>query len=98
LNNVDLVRAIQSPTASGTRGGKTRFDTLGGALSASNGRYAYKQLQLTSGPLNASGALNISADSALAGRVNAELGSRGLVVARGNLGITGTLRDPLLRP
>jgi len=98
LNNVDLVRAIQSPTASGNRGGKTRFDTISGALSANGGRYAYKQVQLTSGPLNASGALNIGTDSALAGRVNAELGSRGLVVARGNLGITGVLRDPVLRP
>jgi len=98
LNNVDLVRAIQSPTASGNRGGKTRFDTLSGALSANGGRYTYKQLQLTSGPLNASGALNISADGVLAGRVNAELGSRGLVVARGNLGISGAVRDPVLRP
>ncbi len=98
LNNVDVVRAIQSPTASGTRGGKTRFDTLSGALSASGGRISYKQLQLTSGPLNASGVLNVGADGALAGRINAELGSRGLVVARGNLGITGAVRDPLLRP
>ena len=48
--------------------------------------------------LNASGTLNIGADSALAGRINAELGSKGLVVARGNLGITGAVRDPLLRP
>jgi uncharacterized protein involved in outer membrane biogenesis len=98
LNNVDLVRAIQSPIAGGTRGGRTKFDTLAGSVSISSGRYNYRQLQLNSGPLNASGALNIGADGALAGRVSAELGSKGLVVARGNLNIAGAVRDPLLRP
>jgi hypothetical protein len=98
LNNVDLVRAIQSPIAGGTRGGRTKFDTLAGSVSVSSGRYNYKQLQLNSGPLNASGVLNIGADGALAGRVSAELGSKGLVVARGNLNIVGAVRDPLLRP
>jgi uncharacterized protein involved in outer membrane biogenesis len=98
LSNIDMVRAIQSPTASGTRGGKTRFDTLSGALSVSGGRYNYKQLQLTSGPLNASGALSIGDSGALSGRISAELGSKGLLVARGNLTVTGAVRDPLLRP
>jgi hypothetical protein len=98
LNNVDVVRAIQAPAAGGTRGGKTRFDTLGGALSVSDGRYIYKQLQLTSGPLNASGNLAVGSDGALSGRINAELGARNLVVARGSLAVTGAVRDPLLRP
>ena len=98
LSNVDVVRAIQSPTAGGTRGGKTKFDTLAGSVSINSGRYSYKQLQLASGPLNASGALNIGSDGSIAGRLNAELGSKGLVVARGGLNITGAVRDPLLRP
>ncbi len=98
LNNVDLVRAIQSPTASGNRGGKTKFDTLTGTLSASGNRYNYRQLQLSSGPLNASGAISVGSDSALSGRISAELGSKGLIVARGSLGVTGAVRDPVLRP
>ena len=98
MNNVDVVRAIQSPTASGTRGGKTRFDTLSGAVSYGDGRYVYRQIQLASGPLNANGNLAIGNDGALSGRGSAELGSKGLVVARGNLNITGAVRDPLLRP
>ena len=98
LNNVDVVRAIQAPTAGGTRGGKTRFDTLGGALSISDGRYNYKQLRLTSGPLNAGGSIAVGSDGALSGRINAELGARNLVVARGSLAVTGAVRDPLLRP
>jgi hypothetical protein len=55
-------------------------------------------LQLASGPLNASGVINIGADGTLAGRINAELGSKGLIVARGGLNVSGALRDPLLRP
>ncbi len=98
LINIDVVRAIQAPTASGTRGGKTRFDTLSGALSISGGRYNYKQLQLASGPLNASGAIAIGDGGALSGRISAELGSKGLLVARGNLSVTGAVRDPMLRP
>ncbi|MGE0557290.1 MAG: AsmA-like C-terminal region-containing protein, partial [Burkholderiales bacterium] len=98
MNNVDLVRAIQSPVPGGTRGGKTKFDTLAGAISAANGRISFKQLQLASGPLNASGAINVGNDGALSGRISAELGSRGLVVARGSLNVTGAVRDPLLRP
>jgi hypothetical protein len=98
LSNVDVVRAIQSPSAGGTRGGKTKFDTLAGSVSMESGRYSYKQLQLASGPLNGTGVLNIGADGTIAGRLNAELGSKGLVVARGNLNITGSVRDPLLRP
>ena len=98
LINVDVVRAIQSPAAGGTRGGKTKFDTLTGSVSINTGRYSYKQLQMTSGPLNANGAINVGGDGSIAGRLNAELGSKGLVVARGSLGITGSIRDPLLRP
>ncbi|RPJ47118.1 MAG: hypothetical protein EHM16_07125 [Betaproteobacteria bacterium] len=98
LNNVDVVRAIQAPSASGNRGGKTRFDALSGALSASNGRYHYKQLQLTSGPLNAGGNIVVGSDGTLSGRINAELGAKGLVVARGGLTVTGAVRDPVLRP
>ena len=53
---------------------------------------------MTSGPLNATGAINIGGDGSIAGRLNAELGSKGLVVARGSLNITGSVGDPLLRP
>ena len=98
LINVDVVRAIQSPATGGTRGGKTKFDSLTGSVSINSGRYTYKHLQMTSGPLNANGSINVGGDGSIAGRLNAELGSKGLVVARGSLGITGSIRDPLLRP
>ena len=97
LNNVDIVRALQSARAGGQRGGKTRFDTLSGTVSVNGSHYSYRQLQLASGPMNANGSVDVT-DGALNGRVNAELGTKsGQVVARGSLAATGTLRDPVLR-
>ena len=96
LNNVDIVRALQSNRAAGQRGGKTRFDNLTGTVQVAAKNYSYRQLQLSSGPMNASGAVDVN-DGALSGRVNAELGTKGIVVARGALVPGGTLRDPVLR-
>jgi hypothetical protein len=97
LNNVDLVRAIQSPSRDGVRGGKTAFNTLTGSLVVAGGAYSYRQLQLTSGPMNASGAVDVAANGDLTGRVNAELGSKSVVVARGTLIVTGNVKTPSLR-
>jgi hypothetical protein len=96
LNNVDIVRALQSARAGGQRGGKTRFDTLSGTINVEGNLYSFRQLQLNSGPMNASGAVDIN-DGVLNGRINAELGTKGVVVARGALAATGTLSNPVLR-
>ena len=53
INNVDIVRAIQSPVRDGLRGGKTGFSTLAGSMRLSNQNYTYRQLQLSSGPMRA---------------------------------------------
>lgn len=97
LNNVDIVRAIQGARAGGQRGGKTRFDKLSGTVQVNGARTSYRQLQLNSGPMNASGAVDVADGGTLSGNVNAELGSKGVVVARGNLGVTGSVKDPVLR-
>src|SRR5262249_30280290 len=49
LNNVDIVRAVQSPARDGVRGGKTRFENLTGTLQASDRQFFYRKLQLGSG-------------------------------------------------
>jgi len=98
LNNVDIVRAVQSPSRDGVRGGKTRFETLTGTLQASNGQFALRKLQLGSGPMNATGSVDIAPNGDLSGRVGAELGSKTVVVARGTLNVTGNLRSPVLKP
>ena len=98
LNNVDLVRAIQSPSRDGQRGGNTRFNTLAGSMQLSGKAYRYRQLQLSSGPMNATGNVEVAAGGDLSGRVSAELGTKTYIVAKGTLTVTGNLKSPLLRP
>jgi hypothetical protein len=94
LSNIDVSRALQQP---GNRGGRTRFDSLSGSLQMSGNQYSYRDLKLSSGALSANGAVDIAANGALSGRVNAEISTRGNVAARGSMGATGTVRDPVLR-
>jgi hypothetical protein len=96
LNNVDLVRAMQSNRPGGQRGGKTRFDTLSGTLQIGGNQYGYRQLQLGSGPMNANGSVYVS-NGALSGQVNTELGNKGIVAARATLAVSGKLEDPVLK-
>jgi uncharacterized protein involved in outer membrane biogenesis len=98
LENIDLVRAIQSPSRDGVRGGKTRFDELTGSLQFAGGTYAYRQLRLTSGPVNAVGGFDVAPGGELSGRINAEVGSRSTVIARATLNVAGNVKSPLLRP
>ena len=97
LNNVDIVRAVQSPARDGVRGGKTRFDSLAGTLQASDKQFSYRGLQLGSGPMNATGNVDVAANGDLSGSVGAELGSKTVVVARGSLNVTGNLKTPILK-
>jgi hypothetical protein len=97
LTNVDIVRAIQSPAREGVRGGKTRFESLAGTVQAADKQFFYRKLQLGSGPMNATGNVDVAANGDLSGRVAAELGSKTVVVARGNLVVTGSLKTPVLK-
>jgi uncharacterized protein involved in outer membrane biogenesis len=98
LNNVDIVRAVQSPARDGVRGGKTRFETFTGSLQVNDKLYSYRRLQLNSGPMNAAGNVDVAANGDLSGRVTAELGSKSIVVARANLTVTGSIKTPILKP
>lgn len=98
LSNIDLVRAIQSATTSAIRGGRTVFDELSGTLQIARDQVTYRQLQMTSGPLNASGQIDIGPASQLTGRLTAEIAAgRGGVQTRASLLIGGTVKDPQLR-
>jgi hypothetical protein len=98
LNNVDVVRAIQSPSRDGIRGGKTSFDVLAGSVEITGKRYSYRQVRLSSGPMNATGNFDLAPDGDLSGRISAELGTKSIVIARGMLNVAGNLKAPLLRP
>jgi hypothetical protein len=97
INNVDIIRAMRSPSRDGVRGGKTGFNALAGSMQLANNRYSFRQLQLSSGPMNASGAVDVAPNGDLSGRINAQLGSKSVIVARGNLLVTGNLKTPVLK-
>jgi uncharacterized protein involved in outer membrane biogenesis len=97
LGNVDLVRAIQSPSRDGVRGGKTLFTVLAGSMRAGGGTYSFRQLNLNSGQMNATGNVEVAADGGLSGHVSAEIGTRSVIVARGTLAVSGNVTTPVLR-
>jgi uncharacterized protein involved in outer membrane biogenesis len=97
INNVDIIRAIRTPSRDGVRGGKTGFNSLAGSMQLANQRYSFRQLQLSSGPMNASGNVDVAPNGDLSGRIATQLGSRTVIVARGNLVVTGNLKTPVLK-
>ncbi|MGH8648328.1 MAG: AsmA-like C-terminal region-containing protein, partial [Burkholderiales bacterium] len=97
INNVDIIRAIQIPSRDGVRGGKTGFNTFAGSMRLANKTYSYRQLQLSSGPMNASGNVDVEPNGNLSGRISTQLGSKTVIVARGNLVVTGSLKTPVLK-
>ena len=94
ITNIDLMRAVQSPTPGAMRGGRTPFESFSGTLQVAGGRYLLPQLNLQAGPLIASGTVTVSPGGALDGRITAALTARG---TRSTLLLGGTLRDPQLR-
>jgi hypothetical protein len=96
LNNVDIVRAIQIPARDGVRGGKTGFNSLAGSMRLANQSYSYHQLQLSSGPMNSFGSVDIAPNGNLSGRISTQLGSKNVIVARQSER-NGQLKTPALR-
>jgi hypothetical protein len=94
LTNIDIVRAIQSPAIGALRGGRTAFEELSGVVQVAGERYLYRKLQLSSGPLTASGAVDVGPGDRVSGRIVAELSGRG---ARSTFVISGTVQDPQLQ-
>jgi hypothetical protein len=97
INNIDIIRAIRSPSRDGVRGGKTGFNSLAGSMQLAGNRYSFRQLQLSSGPMNSSGSVDVAPNGDLSGRISTQLGSRSVIVARGNLVVTGNLKTPVLK-
>ena len=48
--------------------------------------------------MNATGNIDVSVDGELSGRVSAEIGTKPVIVARGNLNVSGSVKSPLLKP
>ncbi|HUP96210.1 MAG TPA: hypothetical protein VM164_15000 [Burkholderiales bacterium] len=95
--NLDLARALQSAGLASSGGGRTGFEVLTGSVRAARGHYTFRQLQLASGPLHASGSLDVSPSSELNGGLNASFGVPGAAPASLALIVSGTAQEPLLR-
>jgi len=71
---------------------------LAGSVRAADKQYSYRQLNLNSGQMNASGNLDVAPDGDLSGRLTAEIGTKSVIVARGTLNVAGNMKTPVLRP
>jgi hypothetical protein len=92
LGGVDLARAVQLP---GTPvGGRTAFDELKGSVRIDGDRYSYRNVQLSSGPLEATAAIDVVPGGQLSGRVDAQIATRSTVAARTSFTVRGTVKDP----
>jgi hypothetical protein len=97
IENVDLMRAAQSAGREGIRGGRTRYNTMSGIVAVNGNRASFQQLRIASDSMSAAGAFEVQPKGELAGRLGIQVGPRGTVVAQGNVGVGGDVRNPVLR-
>lgn len=97
LGKVDLVQAASNPLKEGNKGGTTRFDELSGLLSIDAVGYHFRKLKVSSGVLNAEGRLDVTPQQQLSGLLDTDLKGTATLISM-PLMVSGTLRDPVLRP
>ncbi|TCS71476.1 AsmA-like protein [Sulfuritortus calidifontis] len=97
LDKVNLAQAAKLLTRQGSRGGQTRFDRLSGVAEVEGRQYRLREIEISSGILNAKGDVAISPAKELSGQVTVELKATATLVAV-PLNVSGTVHDPLLLP
>jgi hypothetical protein len=97
MNNVDLVRAAQSPSRDGVRGGRTRYNAASGLVTVAGNRASFQQFRIASDAMAAAGAFEILPKGELAGRMTIQVGPKGTVVAQSSVAVTGDVRNPVLK-
>jgi len=97
LGKVDLVQAASNPLKEGNKGGTTQFDELSGLLSIDAVGYHFRKLKVSSGVMNAEGRLDVSPQQQLSGLLDTDLKGTATLISM-PLVVSGTLRDPVLRP
>ena len=93
IKRFDLVEAVRSGRP--TRGGYTRFERFSGSLQLAQEGYHLSRLNISSGPMQAVGDLDIDRNRQLRGVMEVSLKGTATLV-RGSVQIAGTLRDPRL--
>ncbi|HYR05377.1 MAG TPA: AsmA-like C-terminal region-containing protein, partial [Gallionella sp.] len=95
INGVDVVETARLRSKENMPGGRTHFDELRGDLSYANGDYHFRQVKLSTGVLNATGALDISKKQ-ISGRIVADLTMRA-GMGQVALQVGGTTDNPSLQ-
>ena len=93
IKHFDLVEAVRSGRP--TRGGYTRFERFSGSLQLAQQGYQLSRLDISSGPMQAVGDLDIDRNRQLRGMMEVSLKGTATLV-RGSVQIAGTLKDPRL--
>ncbi|MCX7197251.1 MAG: hypothetical protein NTW37_04510 [Proteobacteria bacterium] len=89
VGGVDLARLLRDST---NRGGRTVFEEWTGVYAMSGGNHSLRQMRLTSGPMSASGAAEISAQGMLTGRISAQLSTANDTAVRANFSLGGSIQ------
>ncbi|MBY0577233.1 MAG: AsmA family protein, partial [Gallionellaceae bacterium] len=95
INGIDIIETARQRSRQSLPGGRTRFDELSGEFSVTNGAYAFRQLKLKAGVLNATGKLD-AVKQQLSGNINAGLTMRAGLESI-DLQVGGTVDSPSLR-
>lgn len=95
LGGMDLVEAVRRGKTP-VRGGNTRYEQLNGSLRLTPDAIVFSDLVLTSGLLRATGSLEVSHESRVAGRLDVEMRGTANVV-RMPVTVSGSLKDPVLQ-
>jgi uncharacterized protein involved in outer membrane biogenesis len=95
VSNADLVAVMQSDAA-GQRAGVTKFAELTGEYAAGEKRASFRNLNLQGGVLRGSGAVDVGANSSLAGHLSLEIRSQ-VAQDRGAFTISGTVGRPNIK-
>lgn len=96
VGNIDLARAVQARTAEAIKGGQTRFASLSGNMTLTDGRYQFRKMELSAGQFNAGGEADVAPGRALSGKLDAEVKLKANVI-RAHLALSGNLKQPVLR-
>ncbi len=96
LGGFDLVEAVRRTSRTPVRGGSTRYEQLVGKLKLTPQSIRFQDLALTAGVLRAGGALEVTRDRQVGGRLDVEMRGSASVV-RMPVSISGPLREPTLQ-
>ena len=97
LGKVDLAQAASHPSRDGNKGGTTRFSELSSLLTIDGSGYHFRQLKVSSGAMNAAGKLDITPQKQLDGYLETDVKGTASLISM-PLTVSGTLREPVLRP